>query len=51
MLFVGAPAVGVSEIIAVAGAPFKFIVWGVIAIVYPDMDRGGYTERVTGLGV
>jgi hypothetical protein len=51
MLFAGAVMVGVSETVAVTGAPFRLIVWGVIAIVYPDMDIGGYTERVTGLGV
>ena len=51
MLFVGVVTVGVSEMVAVTGAPFKLIVWGVIAIVYPDMDMAGYTERVTGLGV
>jgi hypothetical protein len=51
MLLVGAVTVGVSEMVAVTGAPFRLIVWGVIATVYPEMDMGGYTERVTGLGV
>jgi len=51
MPFAGAVTVGVSEMIAVTGAPFRLIVWGVIAIVYPDIDRAGYIARVTGLGI
>jgi hypothetical protein len=51
MLPVGAVTVGVSEMLAVTGAPLRLIVWGVIASVYPDTVIVGYTERVTGLGV
>jgi hypothetical protein len=51
MLLVFKVTVGVSEIVAVAGVPFRFIVWGAIAIVYTDMAKGGFIANVTGLGV
>ena len=51
MLFVGIGTVGVSEIVAVTGAPFRLTVCGVIAIVYPEIVIGGYIDSVTGLGV